>query len=99
SHPMWIGWGGDMTFLYNDAYVHVLGAAKHPWALGRKAADVWAEIWQFCGPLAEQVFSKGEASYVDDVRLFMDRGDFLEETFYSFSYSPIRDESGRVGGL
>jgi PAS domain S-box-containing protein len=98
-HPMWIGWGRQMSFLYNDAYLHVLGLAKHPWALGRPAAEVWAEIWDVCGPLADKVFRNGEASFVDDVQLFMNRGDFLEETFYSFSYSPIRDELGDVGGL
>jgi signal transduction histidine kinase/FixJ family two-component response regulator len=99
QHPMWIGWGPEMSFLYNDAYLHVLGLAKHPKSLGRPAAEVWAEIWDVCGPLADQVFQQGEASFVDDVRLFMHRGDYLEETYYSFSYSPIRDETGDVGGL
>jgi PAS domain S-box-containing protein len=98
-HPMWIGWGPQMSFLYNDAYLSVLGLAKHPWALGRPAAEVWAEIWDVCGPLAEKVFAKGEASFVDDVPLLMSRGDVLEETFYSFSYSPIRDEFGHIAGL
>jgi PAS domain S-box-containing protein len=99
QHPMWIGWGSEMTFLYNDAYIGVLSLAKHPWALGRPAREVWAEIWEYCGPLANKVFEKGEASFVDDVRLLMNRGDILEEVYYSFSYSPIRDESGEVGGL
>jgi PAS domain S-box-containing protein len=99
QHPMWIGWGPKASFLYNDAYIQVLSLAKHPLALGKPAAEVWAEIWNICGPLADKVFHRGEASFVNDVRLFMSRGDFLEETFYSFSYSPIRDESGRVGGL
>ncbi len=99
QHPMWIGWGPEMSFLYNDAYLHVLGLAKHPKSLGRPAAEVWAEIWDVCGPLADKVFEQGEASFVDDVRLFMHRGDYLEETYYSFSYSPIRDETGNVGGL
>ena len=98
-HPMWMGWGPQATFLYNDAYVQVLGPAKHPWALGSPAQEVWAEIWDVCGPLADKVFRHGEASFVDDVQLFMSRGDFLEETYYSFSYSPIRDETGRVAGL
>ena len=75
-HPMWIGWGRQMSFLYNDAYLHVLGLAKHPWALGRPAQEVWAEIWDVCGPLADKVFDHGEASFVDDVRLLMSRGDF-----------------------
>jgi len=99
QHPMWVGWGPDVTFLYNDAYIQVLSLAKHPWALGRPAAEVWAEIWNFCGPLADKVFQRGEPSFVDDVRLFMNRGDFVEETYYSFSYSPIRDEFGMVAGL
>jgi PAS domain S-box-containing protein len=98
-HPMWIGWGPQMSFLYNDAYLHVLGLEKHPWALGRPADEVWAEIWDVCGPLADKVFRDGEASFVDEVRLLLSRGDTLEETFYSFSYSPIRDESGAVAGL
>ncbi|HEY6350077.1 MAG TPA: ATP-binding protein [Candidatus Angelobacter sp.] len=99
QHPMWVGWGPQAIFLYNDAYIRVLSLAKHPWALGRPAAEVWAEIWDVCGPLADKVFNNGEPSFVDDVQFFMNRGDYLEETYYSFSYSPIRDESGNVGGL
>ena len=99
QHPMWVGWGPAKTFLYNDAYISVLSLAKHPWALGRPASEVWAEIWDYCGPLADKVFTKGEATFVDDVQLFMNRGDFVEETYYSFSYSPIRDEFGIVRGL
>lgn len=98
SHPIWIGWGPHATF-YNDAYIDVLGAAKHPWALGRPAQEVWAEIWHFCGPLADKVFQRAEPSYVDAVQLFMNRGDWLEEVWYSFSYSPIFNEAGAVGGL
>ncbi|MYM24907.1 response regulator [Duganella sp. FT135W] len=97
--PMWMGWSQQVTFLYNDAYINVLSLAKHPWALGRPAGEVWAEIWDICGPLAERVFAYGEATMADDVRLFMNRGDFLEERFYAFSYSPVRDESGNVAGL
>ncbi len=97
--PMWMGWGEQVTFLYNDAYIDVLSMAKHPWALGRPTAEVWAEIWDICGPLADKVFARGESTMADDVRLFMRRGDYLEETFYAFSYSPVRDESGAVAGL
>ncbi len=99
QHPMWVGWGPEMTFFYNDAYIPVLSLAKHPQALGKSVAEVWAEIWDICGPLAEKVYQKGEASFMNDVRLFMNRGGFVEETYYSFSYSPIRDEPGNVGGL
>src|SRR5215472_16702238 len=99
QHPMWIGWGPDLTFLYNDAYVSVLSLAKHPRALGLPAREVWAEIWDSCGPLAANVLEKGEPSFLDDVRLFMKRGDYLEETYYSYSYSPIYDDEGKVAGL
>ena len=98
-HPMWIGWGPEVTFLYNEAYIQVLSPAKHPWALGRPMREVWAEIWHACGELVEKVFTEGAASFEDEMRLFMNRGDFLEETYYSFSYSPIRNEAGEVGGL
>ena len=99
QHPMWLGWGPAATFLYNEAYIQVLSSAKHPWAMGRPASEVWAEIWDICGPLADKVFQKGEASFVDEMRLFMNRGNFVEETYYSYSYSPIRDEAGTVAGL
>jgi len=98
-HPMWVGWGREMLFLYNDAYISVLGLSKHPNALGCPAEDVWQEIWDICGPLAAKVFEKGEATLVEDVRLFMNRGGFLEENYYSFSYNPIYDEDGKVAGL
>ena len=99
-HPMWIGWGPEATFLYNDAYVDVLSLAKHPWALGQPTREVWAEIWDVIEPLVTRVFEQGAATFIDDMRLFMNRGDgFIEETYYSFSYSPIRDESGAVAGL
>ena len=76
---MWVGWGPEQTFLYNDAYISVLSLAKHPQALaGLPASEVWAEIWDFCGPLADKVFTKERPSlrFVDDVRLFMNRGGF-----------------------
>ena len=99
QHPMWIGWGREMIFLYNDAYISVLSTAKHPKVLGRPAREVWPEIWDYCGPLAEKVFARGEATLAENVRLFMDRGSYLEETYYSFSYSPVYDQYGGVAGL
>ncbi len=99
QQPVWIGWGQDNIFMYNDPYIEVLGLAKHAWALGHPAPVVWAEIWDFCGPLSDKVYQQGESSFVNDVHFFMNRGDLLEEVFYSFSYSPIYDETGKVGGL
>src|SRR6201999_1200124 len=67
--------------------------------LGRRTSEVWAEIWDQVGLLVEKVFEKGQPTFVDNLRLFMSRGNRLEETYYSFSYSPIFDESGKVAGL
>ncbi len=99
KNPVWVGWGPHNTFLYNDAYIDVLGKEKHPWALGKPAGVVWEEIWDYCGPLSDLVFSEGKGSSVSDAQLFMKRGNFLEEVYYSFSYSAVIDESGAVGGL
>jgi signal transduction histidine kinase len=98
-HPMFIAWGAEQTFIYNDAYIDVLSLSKHPAALGRPFSEVWAEIWDVCGPLTDKVFQDAKASFVDNVRLFMRRIGYLEETYFSFSYSPIRDEYGNVIGL
>src|SRR3954454_11332546 len=97
-YPMWMGWGSDLTFLYNDAYRPTLGI-KHPWALGSPASRVWAEIWDDIGPRIESVLSTGQATYDEGLLLFLERSGFPEETYHTFSYSPLADENGRVSGL
>ncbi|MGH7514678.1 MAG: ATP-binding protein [Gemmatimonadales bacterium] len=97
-YPMAIWWGADAIQLYNDGYIPVLGA-KHPEALGQRGMDCWAEIWNVIGPLYAQVMERGESTWSDDLLLLMDRYGYLEETYFTFSYSPIRDESGGVGGM
>jgi signal transduction histidine kinase/DNA-binding response OmpR family regulator len=97
-YPMAIWWGADAIQLYNDGYIPVLGA-KHPEALGQRGMDCWAEIWNVIGPLYAQVMERGESTWSDDLLLLMDRYGYVEETYFTFSYSPIRDESGGVGGM
>lgn len=99
NNPTWLGWGPDNIFFYNDAYIEVLGREKHQWALGKPAPLVWEEIWHMCGHLSDMVFNEGKATNMDDMQLFMRRGEVLEEVFYSFSYSPVIEENGKVGGL
>src|SRR5262245_22239415 len=60
-YAMWLGWGPDLTFFYNDAYRHMTLGVKHPWALGRSVREVWAEIWADVGPRAEAVLRTGRA--------------------------------------
>ena len=91
-------WGPELTFLYNDAYRPILGD-KHPGALGRAGREVWAEIWHVIGPMFEAVMSHGQSTYSEDLMLPVERKGFPEEAYFTFSYSPIRDEGGGVGGV
>ncbi|MGO4527174.1 HWE histidine kinase domain-containing protein [Microvirga sp. 2MCAF35] len=95
--PMFVAWGADLGFLYNDAYAEILGA-KHPRALGIRFHDVWSEIWPDISPLIDAAMA-GEASYRENLPLVMNRRGFDEQTWFTFSYSPVRDESGRVAGM
>ncbi|AGY58384.1 ATP-binding protein [Gloeobacter kilaueensis] len=97
-YAMWMGWGEELTFFYNDAYRPTLGI-KHPWALGSAARQVWAEIWSDIGPRIEKVLRTGEATYDEGLLLFLERSGFSEETYHTFSYSPLADDSGRVVGM
>jgi signal transduction histidine kinase len=95
---MWLGWGPDLTFLYNDAYGAMTLGAKHPWALGRPSREVWAEIWPDIGPRIERVLHTGEATWDEELLLFLERSGYPEETYHTFSYSPVTDDSGAVCG-
>ncbi len=99
KYPMFIGWGPELLFFYNDAYRPILGATKHPVALGRPMQEIWSEIWDIVGPLADRAVKDGEPTWSDDLVLMMNRYGFIEETYFTFSYSPIRDETGGVGGM
>src|SRR4051812_13733889 len=96
--PMMIVWGPEYTQLYNDAFRPILGTVKHPGALGRSARETWAEIWDDIGPLFASVFA-GEAVRNADHRLLINRNGYDEETFFTYSYSPIHDDSDHVAGL
>lgn len=95
--PMFVAWGPELGFLYNDSYAEILGA-KHPRALGGHFYDVWSEIWPDISPLVDAAMA-GEATYREDLQLMMNRKGFDEQTWFTFSYSPVRDESGDVVGM
>ena len=98
AFPIVLWWGPDLAILYNDEYAQILGPAKHPAALGERGAKVWAEIWDVIGPMLSQVMSTAEPTRSRDLLLLIDRG-YLEETYFSFSYSPIHGEDGAVVGI
>jgi signal transduction histidine kinase len=96
--PMALWWGPQLPQIYNEAYVPVLGA-KHPDAIGRPASEVWQEIWHILGPQAEHVLTGKGATWNEHLLLPMNRKGFLEETYFTFSYSPVRDDSGSIAGV
>ncbi len=96
--PFWLGWGPTLIKLYNDAYKSIVGG-KHPAALGQPASVVWREIWPEIGPMLETAMKGVEGTYVEEQLLIMERNGYAEETYYTFSYSPIPDDDGRAGGI
>lgn len=93
-----IYWGPQLVFLYNDAEREVIGAL-HPSALGKPAREVLVNMWETVGPMLYRVFESGEATWSVDRPLMIDRYGLLEEGFFTWSYSPIPDDSGKVGGV
>jgi signal transduction histidine kinase len=96
--PMMLGWGDDLLQFYNDAYIPVLGV-KHPASLGAPVREVWSEIWETVGPLMHSVLAGGPALWREHQLLFINSRGFNQETFHTFSQSPITNDDGRVGGV
>jgi PAS domain S-box-containing protein len=95
---MWMGWGPELTFFYNDAYRRMTLGKKHPWALGKPSSEVWAEIWGDIGPRIRKVLEGGEATWDEALLLFLERSGYREETYHTFSYSPLSGDDGKVSG-
>ncbi len=96
---MWMGWGPDLTFFCNGAYRRDTLADKYPWALGRPFREVWAEVWEDARPRIEHVLTEGEATWDEALPLRLRRSGYPEESYHTFSYSPLRDEADAVVGV
>src|SRR5437588_3298481 len=97
NFPISIAWGPSRVQIYNDGYWPIC-AAKHPHSMGQDFKECWFSAWPVIGEAFERA-QRGQTSYLENQRMFLDRKGFLEETFFTFSFSPIRDESATVGGL
>ena len=95
---MWLGWGPDINFFYNDAYRPTLGI-KHPRALGTPTRVLWAEIWDDIKDRIDTVYTQGEATWDRALLLFLERNGYPEETYHTFSYSPLIGDAGAVEGM
>ncbi|MBD1910213.1 response regulator [Leptolyngbya sp. FACHB-16] len=96
--PMQILWGPDYIHFYNDAYISIAGS-KHPKALGQAGSECWKEVWDVVGPMLNQVVATGKATWSEDLPLQLERFGQPEIGYFTFSYTPIWEESGRVGGI
>ncbi len=96
--PILVWWGPEMVMLYNDAYIPMLGA-KHPRALGQPGRECWSEIWNIIGPMLDGVIARGDSTWSEDQMLPLARHGYVEECYFTFSYSPVRDETGGIGGI
>lgn len=94
--PMFLLWGPECTFIYNDAYIPVLGQ-KHPWALGRGFYEVWPEVREMIEPVIDQAYA-GRSSYFENLAVVIRRQEQPERASFTFSYSPVRDATGHVAG-
>ncbi|MFD6798000.1 SpoIIE family protein phosphatase [Streptomyces cyaneofuscatus] len=96
---MWMAWGPELTFFCNEAYRRDTLGQKYPWALGRPSAQVWSEIWDDIAPRIDTVLNSGEATWDEGLLLFLERSGYTEESYHTFSYSPLRDDGGAVVGM
>ncbi|KIG02942.1 hybrid sensor histidine kinase/response regulator [Caballeronia concitans] len=97
AFPMFVAWGPELRFLYNDAYAVMLGG-KHPAALGGRFEQIWSEVWRDIEPIVDSALAD-RSSYFEDLPLTVIRHGYAEQSFFTFSYSPLHENSGRVGGM
>jgi len=99
-NPIVIWWGKKaLTQIYNDGYMRILTAAKHPRWFAQSGAECWTEIMETMGPMWEQVLTTGEATWCEDFLYVMNRNLPREECYFTFSYSALRNDSGLVDGI
>ena len=97
-YAMWMLWGPQLTFFCNDAYLPTVGI-KRDWVLGARSDKVWEEIWPDIGPRINKVLRTGESTWDEGLLLFLGRSGFLEETYHTFSYSPLYDDRNQIAGM
>jgi hypothetical protein len=98
-HPMFLFWGPALVQIYNDGYRPSLGeGGRHPRALGMRGAEFWTEIWDIIGPQIEDVMTQGTATWHEDQLVAIERNGRIEEVYWTYSYSPVRDDDGSIGG-
>lgn len=99
NFPVLVMWGPQLVKIYNDGYSQMIGRDKHPRALGAPALEIWPEIWDTIGPMFDSVLTTGVATWSEREQLVIERNGFPEECYFTFSYSPLFDDDGRINGI
>lgn len=97
--PMCLWWGPELIQFYNDAYLPSLGSERHPGALGARACECWSEVWPTIAPQIEQVMTRGEPTWNENYLLPITRNGRLEDVYWTYGCSPVRDDDGRINGV
>jgi signal transduction histidine kinase/ActR/RegA family two-component response regulator len=97
-HPMFLWWGPELIQFYNDAYAPSFGAGRHPSAMGQRGVECWQDIWPIIGPQIDDVMQRGTPSWNEDHLVPIVRNGHLEEVYWTYGYSPVFDDDGRIGG-
>jgi len=98
KHPMFLWWGDDLIQFYNDAYRPSIREDKHPSALGQAGRECWREIWHIIGPQIDAVMTRGEATWHENQLVPINRNSKLEDVYWTYGYSPVRDSEGHIKG-
>lgn len=96
AFPQCLLWGPERITIHNDAFRPILG--QKPPAIGRPFEDVWPEVWDIIGPIAARAYA-GEPTFIEDFPLVIERAGFPEQTYFTFCYSPVRDDDGHIAGM
>ncbi|MEB2846669.1 hypothetical protein GAO09_00110 [Rhizobiales bacterium RZME27] len=96
SFPQAVIWGPDLITIHNDAFLPILG--EKPLAIGRSFADIWSEAWDQIGPIATQAY-QGRPTFIEDFPLVINRHGYDEQAYFTFCYSPLRDDKGNIAGM
>ena len=98
KHPMFLWWGPELIQFYNDGYLPSFGNGKHPKAMGQPGRQCWPEIWHIIGPQIDAVMTRGISTWNEDQLVPIFRNGRIEDVYWTYGYSPVFDDSGRIGG-
>jgi signal transduction histidine kinase len=97
-NPILLFWGPELVMIYNDAFAPSLGSTRDARGLGAKGREFWTDVWPAVGPQIEGVLERGESHWFENTLVPIEREGVLDEAWWTYSYSPVRDDRGDIAG-